>query len=129
MLLNDQTAIDICHQGIDIILALQKRDGQLAGSYDNEWNSDLTFKCVTGHAQIAILANRLSNLLNTPSYQSTAQSILSEIQNTPCRLPFKKLKGAIPGSTPFHKNYMAFKYPNWAAKFFLEAIYPFLNRH
>jgi hypothetical protein len=32
------------------------------------------------------------------------------------------LRGAVAGSSPIFGRYMAFRYPNWAAKFFMDAL-------
>ena len=35
---------------------------------------------------------------------------------------FFKKKGGVPGSHPFYGRYMMFRQPNWATKFFIDAI-------
>ena len=34
----------------------------------------------------------------------------------------KSLFGSIPGSYPIWEKYLYFRYPNWAAKFFIDAL-------
>ncbi len=92
-----------------------------AGSYDESWKGDYSFICVTGNAQISILFFRVFEITREEKWRTLAMEILDELFHYQKDSSSANLNGAIPGSVPFWGKYMRFKYPNWAAKFFLDA--------
>ncbi len=103
----------------------EKASGRTAGRYDERWEGDYRFICVTGNAQLSVLYRRLFELTGDEKHKAASASFLREI------LPSQKLSGnlsrvgGLPGSVPFWGPYLPFRYPNWAAKFFLDAMLPF----
>lgn len=101
--------------------------GRTAGRYAQDWRGDYTFVCVTGNCQWSILCHKIWQHTGEPEYGRVAVALLSEI------LPFQALGtnkntfGALPGSAPFWGAYLPFRYPNWAAKFFLDALFRLEN--
>lgn len=99
--------------------------GRSAGRYDKEWRGDYSFRCITGNFQLSILCNKAWALTGDATFRVAAQSFLDEV------LPFQKLSanknsfGAFLGSAPLWGDYLPFRYPNWAVKFFLDAMLPF----
>ena len=110
-------AISLAHK----LLSLREIKGKLAGWYDEEWKGDYWFTCLTGNCQIAIIFCRIYEQIGDVRYLNVALKIFDDI------LPYQKLKGginkkgALAGSAPFFGRYIAFRYPNWATKFFLDA--------
>lgn len=95
----------------------------LAGAYDPEFREASSYICLTGNAQLAIAWMRIYQRNRDPRYLKAASGaidIVAAKQVKQARDP--NLVGAIPGSSPSWGRYMAFRYPNWAAKFFMDAL-------
>lgn len=100
---------------LNLIETYKKDNRQLAGRYDTAWLGDHTYICITGHAQVSFCLFRLYEITQNIEYQMIAKEIFSTIANIPTR------NGAIAGSKPFSGAYLPYHYPNWAAKFWLDA--------
>lgn len=97
--------------------------GRLAGAYGVNWEPRNWYICLTGHCQLASTWLRLFELTQTPTYLNVALKALEEVcrhQRRNARRP--NTDGAIAGSAPFFGRYMFLRYPNWAAKFFIDAL-------
>lgn len=112
---------------MDVLLAVRHRDGRTAGRYDERWRGDYSFICLTGNAQLSIVCRRLFRLTGEPKYARAADEFLAEIIDFQKVSPNPNLHGALPGSAPFSGKYMRWRYPNWAAKFFLDALFEMLD--
>ena len=110
------------------LLAVRSRAGKrTAGRYDELWQGDYSFICVTGNAQLSLFYQRLFERTRETKYQNASAEILAEVIG--CQVLKGNLNrvGALPGSAPIWGAYLPFRYPNWAAKFFLDAILPYLE--
>lgn len=93
-----------------------------AGEFDENWTGNFRFKCVTGNCQLSLNASRFFERTGDPKYRAAAVGFLSEIIDYQRLTGTADTFGALPGSVPFWGKYMRFRYPNWAAKFFIDAI-------
>jgi hypothetical protein len=102
--------------------------GMVPASFDRNWKGDTRDSCLTGNAQIAGVLYRLAHCTNDPSYPQIAAEILSATKRTQAlRTSLPQIRGAIPGSYPISHGYVANGYPNWAAKFFADALLMKIN--
>jgi hypothetical protein len=79
--------------------------------------------CLTGSAQIAIVAYRLCELRDKREYGAAADSLvnfLTAVQRVTTGI--KGIDGALAGSYPLTGDYMTNGYPNWATKYLLDAL-------
>lgn len=78
------------------------------------WPDDHSFVNPTGEAQMALVLLRSGK---RPDFiPSLIEQLISyQKQDGPA-------KGGFPGSVPFWKGYMPLRYPNWAAKFYLDLV-------
>ncbi len=121
--LNETEILEKTLEAFDFLLEISQKKGGTAGAYDLDWKGNHRFRCVTGNAQLSILAQRAFAHTGHPKYREAARRFLSEIEGAaPCTFPMKGLRGAIPGSIPIWGDYARFRYPNWAAKFYLDAV-------
>lgn len=95
-----------------------KAKGRIAGRYDHAWRGDYSFSCNTGNAQLSILFHRLFAHTRNADYQCAAHFFL-QATNT---VMLGENSGGIAGSTPIWGPYLRFRYPNWAVKFYLDAM-------
>lgn len=102
-------------------IEIYNKHGQLAGSYDEDWKGDYSYICVTGHAQLSIFFSQLYQHTKVSDYHKMAISLFEDIKYSPKQGLFGSVKGGVPGSIPIYAKYNALRFPNWAAKFYLDA--------
>ena len=99
------------------------RGGRLAGAYDENWSGDHGYVCLTGQAQVAscLLAwERQEKDLRIVNGAAKCVDVVCKTQALSSVIP--GLRGAVAGSSPMWGAYMRFRYPNWAAKYFCDAL-------
>ena len=105
------------------VAATQRDDGALPGRLDHEWRPAVGWSCVTGNAQMAIIWQRLARETGDTSWLPAAQRTNKfNLSVQDCASPDPNVRGGIPGSHPRSGGYMTHRYPNWAAKFFMDAL-------
>lgn len=105
------------------VARIQNADGSLPAYYTPDWTRNASWSCVTGNAQMAINWRRIAretgetdvvvNAIAANRFNMSVQDIDSTDSN---------IRGAIKGSHPINGEYMTWRYPNWAAKFFMDAL-------
>jgi uncharacterized protein YyaL (SSP411 family) len=103
--------------------AVQRQDGWLAGTYKDGWVADASYACLTGVAQMSLNWTRLAQASGAQDLREHARSALAYLKTTQ-RLAHADpaVRGGIAGSAPIWGDYSRFEYPNWAAKFFADAL-------
>jgi hypothetical protein len=101
---------------------LRQRDGRTAGTYDYHWKGDFSFLCLTGCAQLSVLYRKVGIALKRHDFLDTADQLLGECLSHQSRWRWPA-RGALAGSWPLWGPYLRGRYPNWAVKFLLDAIY------
>ena len=95
----------------------------LAARYDNKWNKSASYSCLTGNAQMSIIWLKIYQLNKDSRYFQAAEYILSELKKVHSLSNSNLgIRGAIAGSYPVYGKYMQFSYPNWAPKFYADAL-------
>lgn len=102
---------------------VQRKDGWLAGTYRDDWVADAGYCCLTGLAQMSLNWTRLAQISGDEGFRDHARTGLAYLKTTQ-RLDAEDpvVRGAIAGSSPIWGDYSRFEYPNWAAKFFADAL-------
>ena len=105
------------------VAAVQRADGWLAGTYKDGWVADAGYACLTGVAQMSLNWTRLAQATGAQELRDHARSALAFLK-TNQRLDHADpaVLGGIAGSAPIWGDYSRFEYPNWAAKFFADAL-------
>jgi len=95
----------------------------LPGEFDEGWTSHANYSCLTGNAQIAIVWMKIYQLFNDARFLNGAMKIVDQLKK---RQNLKTrnigLNGGISGSYPIWGTYLPYAFPNWASKFFCDAI-------
>jgi hypothetical protein len=95
---------------------------QLAGAYDAHWNGSHWYACLTGHCQLASTWLRIYERTGDPRFLNVAvKGVEFVMRRQRCTPGNPSVHGAIAGSTPVFGPYLRLRYPNWAAKFFVDA--------
>lgn len=123
VLLGEERYLQAAEKAARGLMAKQRGDGWLAGTYDDGWAPAASYACVTGVAQMALCWLRLAQICGDKSYRDAAWRAIAYVKRTQ-RLEDDDhvVRGAIPGSAPIWGAYSRFEFPNWAAKFFADAL-------
>jgi hypothetical protein len=122
-LLNEQKYLDAAMTGANRLRDIFLMQGYLNGRYDRNWIGSEYFIC-TGGAQMASVWMKLFQRGGEQSHLLAAGkmiNLLVYIQNRKFYEDSNTL-GAIPGSFPLWGRYEPFAFPNWATKFFCDAL-------
>ena len=106
-----------------IVMGHVRADGWIPGAFDREWRPVGRYSCLTGNAQIAAQWLRLYASGEEQSFLEAAlraNRFLKSLQD--CRTGNSNVRGAIKGSHPIWGGYLFGTYPNWAVKFFMDAL-------
>lgn len=123
VLLGEERYLAAAEKAARGLMARQRGDGWLAGTYDDGWTPGADYACVTGVAQMALCWLRLAQITGDRHYRDAAWKAIAYVKRTQ-RLEDEDVvvRGAIPGSAPMWGAYSRFEFPNWAAKFFADAL-------
>lgn len=100
----------------------QSTDGSLPGKVDAQFSPG-GFRCLTGIAQQAIVWGRLHQLGHPDRpWLKHSEAALAYLLRVQVRKPGHVNDGGFAGSRPLWGPYMRFRYPNWAVKFYLDAV-------
>lgn len=121
-LLGDSVYEDAARRCSDATLALMAPDGFVPGQITPAGEPAATYSCLTGQCQLAIVWAK--------QYQLTGDTVHQEAATRSLRYVMARLRphdghpgvrGGVAGSFPVYGRYAPMSYPNWAAKFFLDA--------
>jgi hypothetical protein len=102
--------------------------GMVPTAFEKNWQSQDKDSCLTGNAQLACFLYRLSHSTRGQKYRAVADSVLSATKRTQIvETSILPIRGAIAGSYPISHGYVPNGYPNWAAKFFADALLMKIN--
>jgi hypothetical protein len=123
VLLGEDRYVEAAARAARGLASTQRADGWLAGTYADAWRPSSGYACVTGLAQMGLNWLRLAQTLGEDEFRCAAQRSVAYVKRTQ-RLdhPDAIVRGAIPGSAPIWGDYARFEFPNWAAKFFADAL-------
>ncbi|MDQ3100278.1 MAG: glycoside hydrolase family 127 protein [Bacteroidota bacterium] len=107
----------------DVLLERSLAKNEFKGRFDRNWNGSES-PITTGIAQLTIVWQKLHKITSDPKYALAAnRSIkwLKAVQAMSFKGPIDA-KGAITGSFPLWGRYEKFACPNWAQKYFADAL-------
>jgi len=99
------------------------KSGYLPGTFYDDWEPASFSSCLTGSAQLAVVAYRLFESNGELSHRVLADKLtnfLKSLQTIDAE--DEGINGALAGSFPLFGAYMRGGYPNWATKYFLDAL-------
>jgi hypothetical protein len=123
LLLDNEKMINAAIKAATAQAKQQRNDGWLSGVYADNWIPQANYCCLTGLAQMSIIWQRLFHSQGINELKLPAEKGINFIK-TNHRITGRKdpQDGAIAGSSPIWGRYSMFEYPNWAAKFFADAL-------
>lgn len=107
----------------DAMVAALPGDGFLPGRFNDQWQATVKWSCLTGDCQLGINWGRLYQITGEEKYRQATTCILGFVKKTQ-RLVAENADavGAIKGSHPVDGGYHPWQYPNWATKFYADAL-------
>jgi hypothetical protein len=122
-LLEEAVFVSASRKAAQALLAGQRKDGSLPGTYGQGWSRPSRWSCLTGNCQVARLWLRIYQTGGEQDYYDGASKLIKFVASTQdVQTTDPNLYGAIAGSSPVYGSYERLKYPNWAAKFYLDAV-------
>lgn len=106
----------------DAMLAALPANGFMPGRFDNNWQPTVKWSCLTGNAQIAINWGRLFKLTGDEKYKHAVARVNAFTKTTQKLTGSPDEVGGLKGSHPVNGGYHPWQLPNWAAKFFADAL-------
>lgn len=123
-LLDDERYVHAARGGVGPLVDIYRTSGALRGRYEANWRATVSWRCLTGEAQMALVLSRLAKYEGADgAFARTAQAMLeglARIQDT--ESPYPQSRGGLAGSEPLWGGYCPLAYVNWAAKFYLDAL-------
>jgi hypothetical protein len=123
VLLGEKRYLDSALRAGRAMANAQRADGWLAGTYRDGWLADARYACLTGIAQMSLNWTRMAQVTGDEAFRNNARAGLAYLKSSQ-RLDDKDdaVRGGIAGSRPIWGDYSRFEFPNWAAKFFADAL-------
>lgn len=123
LLLDNQQFIDAAARAAQALARAQREDGWLAGTYGDGWMATASYCCLTGLAQSVLIWERLRQKGIGQDWSVSIEPGLRYLKsNHSLKGNGSPEDGGIGGSVPIWGAYSRFEYPNWAVKFFADAL-------
>jgi hypothetical protein len=123
LILNNEKYIERAKTAADALLSVQKEDGSLAGRYNEKWQSEVEWGCLTGDAQTSIIWGKLYRITGNEKYLEAIDRINTYLKKKQImNRSNPNIYGGIAGADPIHGDYGKFEILNWAVKFFIDAL-------
>lgn len=118
---NDRFFLDAAVSLADGLAGCIRQDGYLAGRLERDWSPAADWACVTGSSQIAWSLMFLGHHVDRARYRELARKLNQFVRRTIPTQGDANVIGGVRGSFPIDGDYFPFAFPNWAAKFTLDA--------
>ena len=109
--------------GLSGALSTLDNNGYLSARLNKQWQPKEQYVCLTGSVQLAILCYRFAEQLNNNEFIESGHKLTNFVKSTQLlSAENSAMQGAIAGSYPIMGDYMIGGYPNWATKYFIDAV-------
>lgn len=123
LLLEVERYVAAARMALEVLVKRLAEDGTLLGRYDAAWRSPVTWRCLTGEAQVALCWLRLYEATGQTQFLDSGRRVNAQLMALQDLVVENQGRaGGVKGSHPIWGGYMPFAYPNWAAKFLLDSL-------
>lgn len=123
VLLNDQRYVTAAQLCADAAIAHVAADGFLPGQITTDGKADARYCCLTGNCQFSIVWAKLFDRTGDDKYRdATVRAMDYVMHHQDIHTDNPNIRGAIKGSFPIWGRYAPLSFPNWPAKFFVDAM-------
>jgi hypothetical protein len=110
-------------RGAEAVAKHVQENGFIPGQIDIQGRPSATYSCLTGNCQLAIIWGKLFEQSGNVLFRDAASNALGYVMAHQDIATFNlDIRGAIKGSHPVWGAYSRLTYPNWATKFFIDAM-------
>jgi hypothetical protein len=119
-----EEAVETVRVAAEALMHRLERSRTLAGVLDDQWKPRASFVCLTGNVQLASIWLRLAETTGDLRFVNAAFKAIDEVKRAQSlasrcgRHPRRHRRDR----TRSGGDYIRFGFPNWAAKFFLDAL-------
>ena len=122
-LLADATYREVAIRAAKAVAGHVKEDGFLAGQFRPNGSPAASYCCLTGNCQMAIIWAKLFRATELELFRESATRAIGYVMRTQdVSTKNLNIRGCIKGSSPIWGRYAPLSFPNWATKFFIDAV-------
>ncbi len=122
-LVGDDQGISVARRAAHAVARRLEVSRRLPGKLDWRWRPAASYACLTGNAQMALIWIEFHRIDGDPALLSAACKALDLVKAAQQMTSADSgIRGGISGSEPVWGDYIHLAYPNWAAKFFIDAM-------
>ena len=122
-LLKDERYINAAQRCADAALERLREDGFLPGQISIDGAPAASYCCLTGNCQFSIVWSKLFDRTGDEKYKHAVIRALDYVMGCQdIETQDLNIRGAIKGSQPVWGRYAPLSFPNWPAKFFVDAM-------
>ncbi|MCU1519311.1 MAG: hypothetical protein JWQ75_4032 [Pseudarthrobacter sp.] len=122
-LLGEPRYIEAARRCSDAALDLMGPTGFIPGQIAADGRPASSYSCLTGQAQLAVVWAKQFARTGEHHYKEASRASVGYVKSHhPLTHPNDAIRGAVAGSFPIWGRYAPLSYPNWAAKFFIDAL-------
>ncbi|MEO7176838.1 MAG: hypothetical protein ABIV51_13025 [Saprospiraceae bacterium] len=118
----NEKAIQVVKNALNQLIKKRRELGFLPATIDHHWASKDSYCCVVGNCQLSLLMNEMYRISNENHFLDAAVQLFVDVAQTAKRRMFVGKNAGVPGSTPIYGAYFRFAFPNWAAKYYIDAF-------
>ena len=123
LILNDESLWNTGYLFAEKVFRTFELKKQLYGTWNSDFTGERWYQCLTGNVQMAIIWMKIYQKTGDIRFLNTASKAIDAVVDHQVKRSLDgNAVGGIAGSAPVYGRYMFFRYPNWAAKFFSDAI-------
>jgi hypothetical protein len=122
-ILSDEKYINSALKTADRLFLLYELNRNMPGQFEKSFFPNGSYACLTGCAQLSIIWQRLYQILGDARYLNAGLKMNDFLIESQINSPkYPEINGSIMGSKPIWGGYMPYYFPNWAVKFFVDAL-------
>jgi uncharacterized protein YyaL (SSP411 family) len=123
VLLSDDRYLGAAEHSARTVIDVLGEDGFLPGTIDIHGKPAATYCCLTGSAQMAGIWAKFFGRTGDKTFRDASTSALRYVMSwQDITTSNDNVRGAIKGSQPVWGKYSPMTFPNWATKFFIDAM-------
>jgi hypothetical protein len=123
LLLGDADLEAGARRAAEALWRLEAGQGRLASHFLPGWSPSGRSVCVTGLAQTSLVWLRMAERYERPDLAEAARRCLRFLLRHQVEAPGRpEIHGGMPGSLPLWGEYFPWGFPNWGAKFLIDAL-------
>ncbi|MFQ5912220.1 MAG: hypothetical protein ACE5JS_03465 [Nitrospinota bacterium] len=123
LLLRESKYLDAAFRGGEAVATHVRGDGFIPGQIDTAGNAAAGYCCLTGNCQLAVIWAKLYEQSGDERFRRSAVDALRFVMSCQdVQTSNPNVRGAIKGSHPVWGRYARLTFPNWASKFFVDAM-------